>query len=104
MAGANSKEVAFELYGGVTEQGQALRANYALKWRAITDMKELGVGQYDMNGLINDGISSFKWFYNHEDRLVGAYDKPLSPLYIAWYKLLPLAKKTIQLLKSLILS
>lgn len=97
---AISATTAFELYGGMNDKGQELRANYALKWHAITKMKEWGINRYDMNGLLSDGISTFKRsFADHEDMLVGTYDKPLSPLYFVWTKLLPLGKKLIRKLK-----
>lgn len=90
----------FELYGGMNDEGQRLRANYALKWQVIQTMKEWGIERYDMNGLLNDGISTFKQgFADHEDVLAGTYDKPLSPLYVAWTKGLPLAKKVVRKLK-----
>lgn len=93
--------VAFELYGGVTDKGQELRANYALKWHAIQTMKKWGIEQYDMNGLLNDGISTFKQgFASHEDMLVGTYDKPLSPLYTLWNNGLPVAKKIVRAVKN----
>lgn len=97
---AISAQTAFELYGGMNDTGQELRANYALKWHAITKMKEWGIERYDMNGLVNDGVSTFKrGFADHEDTLVGTFDKPLSPLYIVWSTLLPFGKKIIRALK-----
>lgn len=97
---AISAQTAFELYGGMNDQGQALRANYALKWYVIQKMKEWGVERYDMNGLLTDGVSVFKQgFADHEDMLVGTYDKPLSPLYSLWTKVLPLGKKLIRAVK-----
>jgi peptidoglycan pentaglycine glycine transferase (the first glycine) len=97
---AVSQQIAFELYGGVNEEGQTLRANYALKWQAIQTMKKWGVAEYDMNGLLNDGISTFKQgFADHEDTLVGTFDKPLSSLYPLWTTGLPHAKKLVRLLK-----
>jgi len=97
---AISSETAFELYGGMNDKGQELRANYALKWYAITKMQEWGIEWYDMNGLLNDGVSTFKQsFADHEDRLVGTYDRPLSPLYWLWTKALPLGKKLIRAIK-----
>jgi peptidoglycan pentaglycine glycine transferase (the first glycine) len=97
---AISAETAFELYGGMNDDGQQLRANYALKWHAISKMKEWGLKRYDMNGLVSDGVSNFKRsFADHEDQLVGTYDKPLSPLYIVWAKALPLGKKIIRIIK-----
>lgn len=94
---AISASTAFELYGGVTDRGQELRANYALKWYAVRKAKEWGIEKYDMNGLLNDGVSNFKrGFANHEDQLVGTYERPLSPLYLVWTKALPVSKKIIQ--------
>lgn len=98
---AISGSVAFELYGGVTDRGQELRANYALKWQTIVTMKEWGIDEYDMNGLLNDGVSTFKQgFASHEDQLVGTYDRALSPFYEVWNKGLPYAKKVIRKLKK----
>ncbi len=99
---AISERTAFELYGGVNDQGQELRANYALKWYAISKMKEWGIGRYDLNGLLNDGISTFKQgFADHENNLVGTYDKPLSSLYILWSHGLPTVKRIVRTFKSL---
>ena len=95
-----SGKIAFELYGGVTERGQETRANYILKWLTIKQMQSAGVGQYDVNGLLNDGISNFKrGFAKHEDTFCGTYDKPLSPLYFVWAHLLPLGKRIIRKFK-----
>lgn len=97
---AISASTAFELYGGMNDDGQQLRANYALKWHAITKTKEWGIERYDMNGLVSDGVSNFKrGFADHENMLVGTYDKPLSPLYAIWTSLLPYAKKVIRKVK-----
>lgn len=96
----SSESVAFELYGGVNENGQNLRVNYALKWYAIKDMKSHGIKQYDLNGLLNDGISNFKrGFSSHEDFLAGTYDRSLSPLYYLWKICLPTIKKMYRLFK-----
>lgn len=98
---AVSAQTAFELYGGMSDKGQELRANYALKWHAITTCREWGVVRYDMNGLLNDGISTFKQgFAQHEDSLVGTLDYPLSPLYAIWAKALPNAKRLVRRLKQ----
>lgn len=98
---ALSEHTAFELYGGMNDEGQRLRANYVLKWSTIQLAKKWGVARYDFNGLLNDGVSTFKQgFAAHEDMLAGTYDKPLSPLYVLWNKGLPLAKKLIQRLKN----
>lgn len=98
---AMSERTAFELYGGMNDEGQQLRANYTLKWSTIQMMKKWGIARYDFNGLLNDGVSTFKQgFADHEDMLVGTYDRPLSPLYFAWTKALPLAKKLVQKIKN----
>lgn len=90
-------EVAFELYGGMNDEGQALRANFHLKWSVIQAMKSRGVKRYDVNGLLNDGVTSFKkGFIPEETTMSGTYDKPMSPLYVVWSVLLPTAKKLIR--------
>lgn len=97
---AISERTSFELYGGMNERGQALRANYALKWHAIQTTKQWGIERYDFNGLLNDGVSTFKQgFSDHEDMLVGTYDRPLSPLYTLWAKGLPAAKRVVRMVK-----
>lgn len=97
---AISEKTAFELYGGMNDEGQRLRANYALKWHAIQLMKKWGIERYDFNGLLNDGVSTFKQgFASHETMLVGTYDRPLSPLYTMWSKGLPYAKKVMRSIK-----
>lgn len=98
---AISAGTAFELYGGMDDRGQELRANYALKWQTIQKCKEWGIERYDMNGLLSDGISTFKrGFADHENLLAGTYDLPLSWLYPVWAHLLPVAKKAIRLVKK----
>lgn len=99
---AVSGKTAFELYGGMDDRGQELRANYALKWHAITTCKRWGIARYDMNGLLNDGVSTFKQgFASHEDMLAGTFDYPLSPLYSVWTVALPKAKSVVRKIKSL---
>lgn len=92
-----SGTTAFELYGGVNERGMKLRLNYGLKFHAMTHVKAQGVERYDFNGLLNDGISDFKrQFAKHEDRLIGTWDKPLSPLYPAFAKALPMVRRGLK--------
>ena len=87
-------DVAFELYGGVTTHGGARKANYALKWRAIADMKRAGRALYDVNGRLNEGVDQFKGgFGGDEVDFIGTFDLPLHLLsYHAWQTLWPLAK------------
>ena len=94
---AASRQTAFELYGGMNERGQTLRANYTLKWHAIRDCQRDGIERYDLNGLLNDGISTFKTgFAAHEDLLAGTFDLPLSPIYPLWTRGLPAAKRAVR--------
>jgi peptidoglycan pentaglycine glycine transferase (the first glycine) len=96
-----SERTAFELYGGMNDEGQRLRANYTLKWSTIQMAKKWELQRYDFNGLLNDGVSTFKQgFADHEDMLAGTYDRPLSLVYPLWVKGLPLAKKFIQKIKN----
>lgn len=98
---AASKRTSFELYGGMNADGQALRANYGLKWYAICQMRDRGVVRYDVNGLLNDGISTFKrGFADHEDELIGSIDVPFSVWYSTWNKGLPTAKKVVRRLRG----
>lgn len=99
---AISADTAFELYGGMNDIGQELRANYALKWHAIRTVKEWGLSRYDFGGLINDGVSHFKRSWtDHETELAGTFEQPLSASYGIWNKGLPAAKKFIRSVKSL---
>lgn len=96
---AKSARTSFELYGGMNDTGQRLRANYALKWHAIRAMRELGIERYDFGGLINDGVTTFKTgFASHENLLAGSWDRP-GPGYTIWTEGLPLAKKAVRALR-----
>ncbi|QAB17393.1 peptidoglycan bridge formation glycyltransferase FemA/FemB family protein [Leucobacter muris] len=96
---AKSARTAFELYGGMDETGQRLRANYALKWHVIREMKRLGIERYDFGGLINDGVTTFKkGWASHENLLAGSWDRP-GPGYRVWAEGLPLVKKAVRALR-----
>lgn len=98
-----SDTTAFELYSGISDAGQHMRANYGLKWWCITEMKRAGIERYDFNGLLNDGISTFKKsFGTTETLLVGSFDAPLSPLYAVYARLLPAGKKLNRALHSVL--
>jgi lipid II:glycine glycyltransferase (peptidoglycan interpeptide bridge formation enzyme) len=93
---ARSAGTAFELYGGVNAAGQKARANYGVKWAAFMAMKADGCTRYDLNGLLNDGISDFKkQFAQHENLLAGTWELPLSPLYPVYATGMPLARRTL---------
>ncbi len=70
-----------EPYGGMTEIGAELRANYLLKWEAIRRSREEGAATYDLWGLAHPGIAHFKaGFGGREVRYVGGWDLVLDPL------------------------
>jgi lipid II:glycine glycyltransferase (peptidoglycan interpeptide bridge formation enzyme) len=72
-----------------------------VKWHAITLAQDAGLVRYDMNGLLNDGISEFKRsFAQHDDELVHSVDVPFSMWYSAWNKGLPTAKKVVRKLRG----
>lgn len=97
---AISESTAYELYGGMNDLGQELRANYALKWHAIKKVKEWGLSRYDFGGLVAGGVSNFKQGWAEDVTVfAGTFDKPLSPLYTLWSKGLPFAKKTVHSLR-----
>lgn len=99
---AISADTSFELYGGMNDLGQELRANYALKWHAIRTVKEWGLSRYDFGGLINDGVSNFKRSWSdREVELAGTFELPLSSSYGIWNKGLPTAKSVVRTLRSL---
>ena len=90
---AISADVAYELYGGVNQVGQQLRANYALKWHAIRKCKEWKLVRYDFGGLLEGGVTTFKMGWAAEEtELAGTFDRPSSVFYGLWSFVLPLAK------------
>ena len=94
---AISADTAYELYGGMNEDGQRLRANYALKWHVMRKVKEWGLSQYDFGGLVVGGVSIFKQGWaTQETSFAGTFDKALSPTYGLWSKGLPKAKAILQ--------
>jgi len=68
-----------EPYGGMTDEGAELRANYLLKWEAIRRSREWGATEYDLWGLPTPGIAHFKeGFGGREVQYIGAWDLPRS--------------------------
>jgi peptidoglycan pentaglycine glycine transferase (the first glycine) len=64
-----------DLYGGTTEEGGRLRANYLLKWEAIRRSRAAGLREYDLWGLPRAGIAQFKsGFGGTPVDYVGAWD------------------------------
>lgn len=98
---ARSGETWFELYASANDAGRKLRANAPVKWFAIQAAKESGAPRYDMNGLLNDGISEFKRsFSKHENELQPSVDVAFSKLHDVWNKMLPTAKKVIRKIRG----
>ncbi|WP_164545247.1 lipid II:glycine glycyltransferase FemX [Antribacter gilvus] len=96
-----SSSTSFELYGGINDTGRKARANAPVKWHAIELAQRAGLVRYDMNGLLNDGISEFKKsFAQHTDELVGSIDVPFSRWYTTWNSALPTAKKVVRKLRG----
>ncbi len=84
-----TESVAFELYDGVSQRGQELSAEYAVKWEAIRRIKQWGVSRYDLNGLLGGEHNAFKsGFAPQTYRSAGTFDWKLSPAYGLWYRLL----------------
>ncbi|MFZ1250295.1 MAG: peptidoglycan bridge formation glycyltransferase FemA/FemB family protein [Candidatus Microsaccharimonas sp.] len=97
---AISEKTAYELYGGMNDMGQELRANYALKWHAIRKVKEWGLSVYDFGGTVAGGVATFKQGWSNDITVfAGTFDRPLSPLYVLWSKGLPFAKKAVHTLR-----
>ena len=71
----------FGLYGGMTDRGAELYANYLVKWEAIVRFRSEGYAEYDMWGLPNPGIAWFKaGFGGREARFIGAWDLVIDPV------------------------
>jgi len=84
----------FELWGAVNDAGKRDRANYYMKWVAIQAAKEAGSKLYDLNGLLNDGISDFKLLFVPEPTYwVETHDRPLGHLYHAMNKALAINRE-----------
>ena len=81
----------FELWGAVNDAGKRSRANYYQKWVAILAAKQAGARLYDLNGLLNDGISDFKLLFVPEaTNWVATHDRPLGAMYRVMNKALEL--------------
>lgn len=96
---AYSAHTSYELYGGATELGQKTRANYAMKWQAIQEMKTQGIKRYDFGGLIGEGVTRFKLGFKPEpDQLLGSWDYPGNG-YVLWRYGIPLLRKLKRLFR-----
>lgn len=90
----------FELWGAVNDAGKRSRANYYMKWCAMREAKAAGSTLYDLNGLLNDGISDFKMLFTKEPTYwAGTFDRPLNHLYGAMLTALDLRGKALDMLE-----
>lgn len=70
---------AFELYGGVTDEGKPLRAGHLLKWECIKDAKSSGLKLYDQWGVA-------RFIENKEDPKKSDFDNTDELYYISEFK------------------
>ena len=67
--------------GGMNDEGAETRANYLLKWEAISRAAVDGARHYDMWGIAHGGIDQFKaGFGGHEVRYPGTFDLQTMPI------------------------
>ena len=100
---AVSKKTAFELYGGTSQRGRALHAQYLLKWHAILKCRGWGIDRYDLNGLPDNARGRFKRnFADHTTTLVGTFDYPLSWSYGIWKQLIRTRRAVKRFLRNLL--
>jgi peptidoglycan pentaglycine glycine transferase (the first glycine) len=67
--------------GGMDDEGAESRANYLLKWEAISRAAAEGARHYDMWGIAHGGIDQFKaGFGGHEVRYPGTFDLQTMPM------------------------
>ena len=67
--------------GGMNDEGAETRANYLLKWEAISRAAADGARHYDMWGIAHGGIDQFKaGFGGREVRYPGTFDLQTMPL------------------------
>ncbi len=67
--------------GGMNDEGAETRANYLLKWEALSEAAAAGARHYDMWGIAHGGIDQFKaGFGGREVRYPGTFDLQTLPL------------------------
>jgi peptidoglycan pentaglycine glycine transferase (the first glycine) len=70
-----------DLYGGTTDAGRRLRANYVIKWEAIRAAKAAGYHLYDLWGLPSERVAGFKAGWGGRvAHYIGAWDLVVDPL------------------------
>ena len=91
-----SSEFAFALFAGVGARGRKMRINAGAKCQFMQDLHNEGVALYDLNGLLNDGVDTYKKaFHGDEIHYIGSFELPLSKWYGVYTKALPAGKKAL---------
>ncbi len=91
-----SNGFAFALFAGVGARGRKMRINAGAKWQCMQDLHKEGVDKYDLNGLLNDGVDTYKLAFKGEEiHYIGSLELPLSKLYSVYTKALPAGKKML---------
>lgn len=97
-----SNGFAFALFAGVGARGRKMRVNAGAKWQCMQDLHKDGIDRYDLNGLLNDGVDTYKKAFNGEEvHYLGSLELPLSGWYQIYTKVLPLGKKALQQLDKI---
>jgi len=62
----------------------------------MQDLHADGVDKYDLNGLLNDGVDTYKKAFSGEEiHYIGSLELPLSKLYPVYTKAIPAGKKVL---------
>ncbi len=97
-----SNGFAFALFAGVGARGRKLRINAGAKWQCMQDLHRDGINRYDLNGLLNDGVDTYKKaFHGEEVHYIGSYELPLSNWYYLYTKALPAGKTLLHALDKI---
>lgn len=87
---------AFALFAGVGARGRKMRINAGAKWQCMQDLHKDGVDKYDLNGLLNDGVDTYKKAFSGEETYyIGSLELPLSGWYNIYTNVLPAGKKLL---------
>lgn len=91
-----SSNFAFALFAGVGTRGRKMRVNAGAKWQCMQDLHRDGINIYDLNGLLNEGVDTYKKAFHGEIvHYIGSLELPLSKWYGIYTKALPAGKKAL---------
>ena len=97
-----SNGFAFALFAGVGARGRKMRVNAGAKWQCMQDLHKDGIDRYDLNGLLNDGVDTYKKAFKGEEvHYIGSLELPLSGWYQIYTKVLPAGKKALHALDKI---